>query len=485
MLFSRRAMLAQCSTGFGMVALAGLMQQAGLAAPGIDGAGPDGGKNDPLAPAARRPHFKPRAKNVIFCFMSGGVSQVDSFDPKPALDKLAGQPLPGPIERTQFNNNGNVMPSPWAFKKYGQCGMPVSDIFTHIGSCADDLAVVRSMTAKFSEHAQGNYFMHTGFPFLGYPTAGAWINYGLGCESQNLPGFVVLHAGGSGVPHGGVGLYGSGFLPANNQASVVYADAEEPIRNIRPREALAVQRRRLALIDQLDRRYAQSTHGDPQVEAAIANYEQAFRMQAGVPQVVDISGETAATHKLYGLDSEDSQTAAYGRQCLLARRLVERGVRFVELSCLTRNIGAGQAPNPWDQHSELKKGHEKMAQQVDQPIAGLLKDLKSRGLLDETLVVWAGEFGRTPFSQGSNGRDHDPFGFSIWLAGGGIRGGTIYGATDEFGYRAVENISTVYDLWATVLHQLGLDHEALTYRYGGRDFRLTDVHGHVWSSLLA
>jgi len=467
---SRRELLQRSASGFGIVALAGLLAENGRAAP--------------AGASARPPHFPARAKNVILCYMSGGVSQVDSFDPKPLLDKLAGQPLPQTIERTQFNNNGALMPCPWKFNNYGDCGMPVSDLFPHIGSCADELALVRSMTAKFSEHAQGNLFMHTGFPFLGYPTAGAWVTYGLGSESGNLPGYVVLHSGGSGVPHGGVGLYGSGFLPASHQGSVITADASEPIRNIRPRESDALQRRRLELIGRLDRQFARAAGADDEIEAAIANYEMAYRMQSGVPELVDLSGETEATHKLYGLDSPDPRTAAYARQCLLARRLVERGVRFIELSCLTCNIGAGNAPNPWDQHSKLKQGHELMALQVDQPIAALVKDLKARGLLDETLVVWAGEFGRTPFSQGSDGRDHDPFGFSVWLAGGGVKGGTIYGATDEFGYRAVDKIATVYDLWATVLHQLGLDHNELTYRFGGRDFRLTDVHGHVLKDLV-
>jgi hypothetical protein len=467
---TRRQMLARCSTGFGMVALAGLM--AGRA---------------PTAAAStgvKRPDFKPRAKNVIFCYMSGGVSHVDSFDPKPRLTAEAGKPMPMPIERTQFNNNGNIMACPWKFKNYGKSGLPVSDLFPHIGSCADDLAVVRSMTAKFSEHAQGNFFMHTGFPFLGYPSAGAWVTYGLGSEAENLPGFVVLQSGSATVPHGGIGVFGNGFLPAVNQASVIKADNPQPVRNIRPREPFALERRRLALLEQLDGRFLKSVDGDAQVESAIANYEMAFRMQSAVPELVDLRGESEDTKKMYGLDSPDEKKAAYAQQCLLARRLIERGVRFVELSCLSYNIGGGNGANPWDQHGMLKQGHEKMAFQVDQPIAALLKDLKARGLLEETLVIWAGEFGRTPFSQGSDGRDHDPFGFSIWLAGGGVKGGTIYGATDEYGYRAVEDIATVYDLWATVLYQLGLDHEELTYRYGGRDFRLTDVHGNVLDRIL-
>lgn len=465
---SRRAMLKGTSTGFGWLALQALMADPAYA-------GPAPGK--PKGPA-------PKARNVIFCYMSGGFSHVDSFDPKPRLTRDAGKPLPMPIERTQFNNNGNLMPSPWEFRRYGRSGLEVSDLFPHIGARADDLAVVRSMTAKFSEHAQGNYFMHTGFPFMGYPSAGAWVNYGLGSENKNLPGFVVLKSGGSTVPHGGVGLFGNGFLPATHQASLLDADAEEPVRDVRPRDSDALQRRSLEFISALDRRMLDHTHDDPSVEAAVRNYETAYRMQSAVPELVDLSGETAATRCLYGLDDPEPNTAAYARQCLLARRLVERGVRFVELTCLAYNIGGGNGANPWDQHGDLKLGHARMAHQVDRPIAALLTDLKSRGLLDHTLVIFAGEFGRTPFSQGGNGRDHNPYGFSVVLAGGGIKGGTIHGATDEFGYRAVQDPCDIYDLWATVLHLLGVDHEALTYRFGGRDVRLTDVHGKVLKPIL-
>jgi hypothetical protein len=284
---------------------------------------------------------------------------------------------------------------------------------------------------------------------------------------------------------GGIGIYGNGFLPAVHQASLIDPSRSEPLANIVPREASDRQRRRLTFVEQLDRRHLRELGDDSQIESAIQNYETAFRMQTAVPALVDLSEETAATRQLYGLDSPVKETAAYAEQCLLARRLVERGVRFIELTCLPRPAELGQIGNPWDQHGGLKTGHGDMAQQVDQPIAGLIRDLKSRGLLDETLIVWAGEFGRTPFAQGSDGRDHNPYGFSVWLAGGGIKGGTTYGATDELGYHAVENVATVYDLWATVLHQLGVNHEALTYRSGGRDFRLTDVHGSVISSIVS
>ncbi|MDB4805168.1 DUF1501 domain-containing protein [bacterium] len=466
-ILTRREMLAQCSTGFGMLALQGLMA------------------NSAFADTARRSHFKPRAKHVILCYMSGGVSQVDSFDPKPKLRELHGKPMPVKVERTQFNNNGNVMASPFEFKRYGQSGTPVSSMFPHVAESVDELAVIRSMTSKVNEHAQGNYAFHTGFPFMGHPSAGAWVSYGLGTENQNMPGFVVLQAGGAAVPHGGVGLFSNGYLPAQNQASIIVGDKAPAVLNIQPREDDVSQRSRLDFVNGLDRAFLSRIGGDNDVEAAVRNYETAYRMQSAVPELCDLRGETAATKKLYGMDSSNGVTAAYGHQALLARRLVERGVRFVELSCLPEKMGGGQAPNPWDQHGNLKGGHENMSLQVDQPIGGLLKDLKARGLLDDTLVIWAGEFGRTPFSQGSNGRDHNPYGYSVWLAGGGVKGGTVYGATDELGYHVTENKCDIYDLWATVLHLMGLDHEDLTYRHGGRDLRLTDVHGRVIQDVIA
>ena len=346
------------------------------------------------------------------------------------------------------------------------------------------MAVIRSMTTPVNEHAQGNFFAHTGFPTMGYPSAGAWCAYGLGRENQNLPGFVVLQSGTAVPPHGGVSVYSGGYLPAQNQGSILVADKAQAISNIKPLDAKTVQQNRLAFANSFDRHYLETTSHDAQIEAAIKNYETAFQMQASVPELCDITGETEKTKNMYGMDSTDTQKAAYARQCLLARRLVERGVRFIELSCMTYNIGSGGAPNPWDQHGDLAKGHKRMAGQVDQPIAALILDLKQRGLLDQTLIIWAGEFGRTPFSQGSNGRDHNPYGFSIWMAGGGMKGGTLYGATDEFGYHAIENKTTFYDLWATVLHQLGINHKKLTYRYSGRDMRLTDVHGNVWHDLI-
>ncbi|MEM1294347.1 MAG: DUF1501 domain-containing protein [Verrucomicrobiota bacterium] len=459
---SRRQMLARASSGFGLVALSGL-----------------------LAPNAKAAKPRPKAKNVILCYMSGGVSHVDSFDPKPRLKKEAGNDMPMKVERTQFNNNGKIMPSPFTFRNRGESGLPVSDIFERIGDCADDIAVVRSITTPVNEHAQGNFMIHSGFPFLGHPSAGAWMSYGLGSANENLPSYVVLQSGHAVAPHGGVGLFSSGFLPAQHQASVIKADASPAIPNVAPSQVASIQRARLDFVNRLDQGFAKSTGGDEDVEAAIMNYETAFRMQSAVPEVCDLRGESEITKKLYGLDDPDPEKSAFARQALLARRLVERGVRFVELSCLTKKIGAGGAANPWDQHGALENGHRAMGYQVDQPISGLIKDLKQRGLLDETLIIFTGEFGRTPFSQGSNGRDHNPFGFSVWMAGGGIKGGTTHGATDEYGYHVVDGKATVFDLWATVLHQVGINHENLTYRYAGRDVRLTDVHGHVLHDILA
>ncbi len=464
---TRREMLAQCSTGFGLMALQGLMSSPAF-----------GGKT-------KKSHFRPRAKHVILCYMSGGASHVDTFDPKPKLKEMHGKPMPVKVERTQFNNNGNIMASPFEFKKYGQSGLPVSSLFPYVAESADELAVIRSITSKVNEHAQGNYAFHTGFPFMGHPTAGAWVTYGLGTENQNLPGFVVLQAGGARVPHGGVGLFSNGYLPAENQGSIIVGDKQPAVLNIKPRETDTAQRSRLDFIKGLDTDFVNRIGGDTDVEAAVRNYETAYRMQTAVPELCDLGNESDATKKMYGMDSPNGVTRAYGHQALLARRLVERGVRFVELSCLPEKMGGGQAPNPWDQHGNLKNGHENMARQVDQPIGGLLKDLKSRDLLKETLVIWAGEFGRTPFSQGRNGRDHNPYGYSVWLAGGGTKGGAIYGATDELGYHATENKCDVYDLWATVLHLLGVDHEELTYRHGGRDLRLTDVHGKVIKEVIS
>ena len=453
---TRRGFLQQATMGFGALALGALM----------------GDKAYGAAPYAQLPHYTPKAKNVIFLYMDGGVSQVDSFDPKPELDKLDGQPFKMKMEPTQFDNNGNTLGSQWAFNNYGESGIPVSDLFPYVGGCVDDLCVIRSMTSKFSEHNAANYFLHTGHGQVGRPSMGAWTTYGLGSSNQNLPGYVVLDGGL--IPSGGIGNFGAGYLPAAYQASCFRND-NPALANIAPIDGSATaQMNKLDLMRALDQDMLDRQGNHDQLEAAISNYELAYRMQSAVPELTDISGESEITKELYGLNAEYEHTRSYGRQCLVARRLVERGVRFIELTC--PSIGGADR---WDAHGGLVDNHSKNALAVDQPIAGLIKDLKGRGLLDETLVVWAGEFGRTPFAQGTIGRDHNPFGFTIWLAGGGTKGGTIYGATDEMGYHAVENVVEIHDLHATMLHLLGFDHTRLTYRYSGRDMRLTDVHGHV------
>ncbi len=463
---SRRAMLQRCANGFGAVALSALLGDKAF------------GAVDSLTTSSGMPHFPAKAKNVIFLYMDGGVSQVDSFDPKPRLTQDNGKPFSMTMEPTQFDNNGSTLGSPWAFKNYGQSGTPVSDLFPHVGGCVDDLTIIRSMVSNFSEHNQANYFLHTGHSQVGRPSMGAWSMYGLGSESQNLPGFVVLNGGL--IPSGGVENFGNGFLPAAYQASLLKAQ-EHPLANIAPAESVpGTQQPLLDLVGQLDANAMKYRGHHDALEAAISNYELAYHMQVAVPELVDITGESDATKKLYGMEAEYEHTRSYGMQCLLARRLVERGVRFVELTCPPI-----EGQDRWDAHGDLVSNHELNAKAVDQPIAGLLKDLKSRGLLEETLVIWAGEFGRTPFAQGTVGRDHNPFGFTIWMAGGGTKPGIVYGATDEFGYKAVENRVEIHDLHATMLHLLGFDHTKLTYRYSGRDMRLTDVHGNVIHDLLA
>jgi hypothetical protein len=334
------------------------------------------------------------------------------------------------------------------------------------------------MTSEFSEHTGANYFLHTGLGMSGRPTMGAWVGYGLGSENLNLPGFIVLNGGL--IPPGGLENFGNGFLPSSFQGSI-FRTGTTPVANIRPVESKPeLQQNKLALMRELDRTRLETNGHNDQLESAIANYELAFRMQSAVPDLMDLKGESEAMRKLYGLDADYEHTRSFGAQCLVARRLVERGVRFIELTCPAIN-GADR----WDQHGNLQMGHENNARAVDQPIAALLTDLKARGLFQHTLVVWAGEFGRTPFAQGADGRDHNPFGFSIWLAGGGVKGGTIYGATDEYGYKVVEGKVSIHDLHATMLHLLGLDHKRLTVRFSGRDMRLTDVHGEIIFPILA
>jgi len=466
---SRREMLGQCANGFGAVALAAMMadgERAANAASGSEGRSVTQGT-----------HFEPKVRNVIFLYMDGGVSQVDSFDPKPELDKQNGKPFPSKIEKTQFNNIGNSLASPWKFKNYGQSGTPVSDLFPHVGQHVDDMAVIRSMVSQFPEHTNANYFLHTGHGQQGRPSMGSWVGYGLGSECQELPGFVILNSGL--IPPGGLDNFNSGFLPASYQGSV-FAAQDPPVSNIKRTEKTAeLQQRKLALLKRLDGRVLERYGKSDKLESAIANYELAARMQTAVPDLMDVASETKETIQAYGLEDEFKNTQTFGRSCLIARRLVERGVRFIELTC------PGGNGDRWDQHGGLVDGHTKNAKSVDKPIAALLADLKQRGLFESTLVIWSGEFGRTPFAQGTNGRDHNPYGFSIWMAGGGVKGGITYGATDEFGYKVVENRVEIHDLHATMLHLLGVEHTKLTYRFSGRDMRLTDVHGHLIDGILS
>ena len=466
----RREILALCKSGFGGVALLGMLGGMGMSVT----------KSMPTQNTGPQilPHFPARAKSVIFLYMDGGISQVDSFDPKPRLAKENGEDpyKKFKVDATQFNNIGKILKSPWGFNQFGESGMWVSDLFPHIATCVDDIALIRSMVSDFPEHTNANYFLHTGHGLQGRPSMGSWATYGLGSENDNLPGYIVLDGGL--IPPGGLDNFKSGFLPASHQASIFKA-RDIPIANINPLEARdQIQRHKMDFADKMDKTLLGQLKSAGQIESAIQNYELAYLMQSSVPELTDLTGESQATKKLYGFESDDPHTQGYAAQCLMARRMVESGVRFIELTC--PKVKADR----WDQHSGLRDGHERNAHAVDQPVAGLLKDLKSRGLLETTLIVFGMEFGRTPFAQGSDGRDHNPSAFSIWLAGAGIKGGTVYGATDDYGYRVVENRTTIHDLHATMLHLMGIDHEKLTYRFSGRDIRLTDVSGHVIKDIL-
>jgi hypothetical protein len=456
-------MLQRCAQGFGAVALSAMLAEQGRGSP-------DGRR--------QVRHHSARARNVIFLYMDGGPSQVDTFDHKPLLAKYHGKDPHSifKVEPTQFNNVGRVMASPWKFRQHGETRTWVSELFPHLAQHVDELTFVHSMVSKFPEHTSANYFLHTGSGIQGRPSMGAWISYGLGSDNKNLPDFIVLNGGL--IPPGGLDNFNSGFLPAAYQGSV-FRPADPPVANINRLESDArLQRNKLDLLQRLDAERERRLGRDDAIESAIANYETAYRMQAAVPELMDLSGETEATKKLYGVDATYAPTRIFGTECLLARRLVERGARFVELTC------PNTSGDRWDQHGGLKQGHENNARAVDHPMAGLLYDLKRRGLLDSTLLVWAGEFGRTPFAQGSDGRDHNQFGFTIWLAGGGVKPGVHYGATDEFGYKAVQDKVEIHDLHATMLHLLGVDHKRLTFRFGGRDMRLTDVHGELVKGIL-
>lgn len=465
---SRREFLRKAGAGFGGLALLALLEREGLSAD------PTGALH-PLAP--RQPHFPAKAKSVIWCFLDGGPSHIDLFDPKPELNRLAGQPLPASFKRpvTAMGKTAHtpLLASQRKFAQHGQCGAWVSDWYPEIAKCVDDIAFIRSCHADGLNHVGSVCQMNTGSILAGRPSLGAWSLYGLGSEADNLPGFVVLQDYPE-EPPGGTRNWGTGFIPATFQGTR-FRDGSSPILHLEPQESLDRQRSKLALLEDFNRRHRQARPFDSDLEARIAAYELAFKMQAAAPEVVDLSQETAETHKLYGLD--DKRTQRNARNCLLARRLVERGVRFVQLY-----MGSG---SKWDAHANVEGNHSRYCLESDKPIAGLLQDLKRRGLLETTLVVWGGEFGRTPMSESGNGRDHNPWGFTVWMAGGGIKGGVTYGSTDELGLYAVEKPVHVHDLHATILHCLGLDHRRLTFFHNGRDERPTINGGKVIRDILA
>ena len=431
----------------------------------------------PLAPKA--PHFPSKAKAVISIFCYGGVSHIDTFDPKPLLKQRQGEALTGKGEIVVSQGHpGGLMPSPWSFSRHGQCGMDVSELFPHVAKKADEIALIRSMHSISNDHGPALFQMNTGFIQAGYPSMGSWITYGLGTENQNLPAFVVF-SDWRGGPIGGAPNWGNGFMPAAYQGTP-FRSTGDPIVDLKPPKEVTPERQRrwLDLLGKLNEEHLARNPQDSELSARIQSYELAFRMQSHAVDAVDVNKESEATRALYGVG--ENPTDYVGRQCLMARRLVERGVRFVQIFS-----GGGNFGESWDAHWDLKENHEMHCAETDKPVAALLTDLKSRGMLDSTLVIWHGEFGRMPISQKMNGRDHNPYGFSIWLAGGGIRGGSMIGATDEYGYAAVEDKKSTNDVHATILHLLGLDHEKLTYFHNGRDMRLTDVSGNVIKDILA
>jgi len=467
---SRREFLFQAGGGFGAVALSWLLARDGHAA---------GTKASANPLAARQPHFQARASSVIFMFMVGGPSHIDLFDPKPALQTHQGQPLPPSFGKpvSQFTKGDTpLLASTRRFKKHGKSGRDVSDLMPHLATCVDDIAFIRSCWCTSTIHAPAMYELHSGRTAMGYPSLGSWVTYGLGSESDNLPAYCVMTQP-EGTPEGGAPCWGAGFLPAVYQGTLLRRGSS-PILNLnRPADVSREQQRRtLDLIKRMNE--LDLDPQDTELSARIATYELAFRMQQHAPEAVDLSRETAATRSAYGLDHK--HTTDFGTRCLLARRLVERGVRFVQLYS-----GGGPLTAQWDAHDDINANHENMCARVDRPIAALLKDLKHRGLLDSTLVVWASEFGRTPMSQGGKGRDHNPYGYTMWMAGGGVKGGQAIGATDEFGLYALRNKVSVHDFHATILHLLGLNHEKLTFLHSGRDERLTDVAGRVIEPMLA
>jgi hypothetical protein len=457
-MITRRELLRHCGAGFGSIALSSLLAEAQ--------------QDDGLTP--RPPRFPARAKRVIFLFMHGGPSAVDTFDYKPLLLRDTGKPLPFAKPRVVFAQTNNLLRSPWEFQQHGQSGAWVSSLFPNVARYVDDLAIVKSLHGSNPAHGGACLKIHTGSDTFVRPSLGAWVSYGLGTENKNLPSFITLNPT---LGHGGVQNFGAGFLPAIHQGTRIAMPTEPktPItipNATNPEVSAEEQRIQLDLLHDLERLQTERTGTDAALEARIESFELAFRMQSSAPGVMDLSGESESTKKLYGLGVKP--TDSFARQCLLARRFAEAGVRFIQVT-----------HGYWDQHSELKSKHGELAAEVDRPIAALLGDLKARGLLDDTLVIWGGEFGRTPVAEGKDGRDHNPHGFTWWLAGGGVKGGLSYGSTDDYGFYAAEDKVHVHDLHATILHLLGLDHLRLTFRYAGRDFRLTDVEGRVVPELLA
>lgn len=458
-------MLAQSAVGFGSLALASMLSAEDNSA-----------EKNPLL--AKPGHFPAKAKRIIFLFMKGGPSHVDTFDPKPLLDRDDGKPCPIEKPRVQFAATGNLLKSPWKFKQYGESGLWVSELFPNVATCVDDLCMLHSVHGTNPAHGGALLKLHTGSDNFVRPSIGSWVSYGLGTENANLPAFVTICPT---LAHGGINNWGSAFLPAVYQGTPL-GNASVPSDQARVRYIANdkynrdLQRLQLDFLSQANSDHLRDSGPEASLEARINSFELAFRMQEAMPQVEDLSQETEATKRLYGMD--DPVTANFGRMCLLARRFCEQGVRFIQVTHSDSKV-------QWDQHSNLKSGHEEKAREVDKPIAGLLKDLKARGLLEDTLVWWGGEFGRTPVAEGKNGRDHNPEGFTMWLAGGGVKGGMRYGATDDYGYYAAIDKVHIHDMHATLLHLLGLDHERLTYRYAGRDFRLTDVEGHVVKDIIA
>ena len=467
---TRREMLACAGGGFGSLALAGLLSDQSLLA--NPGAGP-------LSPLAARPaHFAPKARSVIFLFMYGGPSHLDLFDHKPALKKFAGKNVGEKVNTKGARSGGGLYPSPYKFERHGESGHWVSDRYPHLSRVIDHTAMLRGVYGHSISHAPALFEVNTGMIRTGFPSLGSWVTYGLGSHNQDLPGFVVMYDY-RGGPIGGAPNWGSGFLPGAFQGTPVRSRGI-PILNLKRPETLdqAKQRQLLDYAAKLNREHQARHPAEAALEARIESFELAYRMQSAAPEALDLTGESVATRKLYGIE-RGKPGEYFGSQCLMARRLVERGVRFVQLYS-----GGGHGDNNWDAHGSITGNHNKHCAATDQPMAGLIEDLAQRGLLDETLVVWGGEFGRTPQKQGRGGRDHHPFGFTMWMAGGGIKGGTSYGETDEVGYHAAIDRTSIHDVHATILHLMGMDHERLTYHFSGRDFRLTDIAGKVIDKVI-